>query len=616
MPRVTGKTRFILISLLFVVTSLAVACGGDDGEDDSPVATSAPAQPTAAAAATTTPADSMPPEAGSGMPSGSMSVAVSRLHAGTGTPQFCSAGCSENFYMASVQETLFRPVLGDMLGAEPEEGILATGWTLSPDLSYLEFDIRKGVEFHDGWGQMTAEDVVFSFNNANSNTTPESVHGQAGDFAPLIANFEVIDEFTARMNYANYDSRGIRHRFSSFWQTAGIVPKKAFDDLGADGMRDVLAGTGPYEVESWIDSDKAVLKAVVDHWRKTPSVETMAIIQVSESATRRAMLETGQVAIALPSLKDWKALESAGFVRSEGSGLTIQRSIAMTGNYWESNRYYDDKELIREAADKPWVSPAEDVDPARFESARLVRQALAHAIDREGLVASIMDGFGGPTYFAYAPLLSDPSFKQGTYIDPSRGGGGGWEIPFDVSLAKEFLAEAGYPDGFDMENLWVGPPGTSAELVTAVTGIWAAELGVNVTLNNSVYSTYRPGLVARSTSEPFAGCGDDNKSNFPFDWARGFVMSSWSDGGYGVGMEIPFAADNYGKAAVLADKTERLKLNSAFVQQGMDAALCIGLVLDPITPMYSPDVIASWDHLPTGNGNLNTINNLESIVLK
>jgi len=58
-----------------------------------------------------------------------------------------------------------------------------------------------------------------------------------------------------------------------------------------------------------------------------------------------------------------------------------------------------------------------------------------------------------------------------------------------------------------MNNVWTGPPGLIQELMTAIGGIWAVELGIEVTLNNAVYSTYRPGLVARTTSEPFMGCG-------------------------------------------------------------------------------------------------------------
>ena len=88
-------------------------------------------------------------------------------------------------------------------------------------------------------------------------------------------------------------------------------------------------------------------------------------------------------------------------------------------------------------------------------------------------------------------------------------------------------------------------------------------------------------------------CGDDSNYAFPWDWARGFVMSSWSDGGYGVGMEVPFAAENYAKVAKSTDKEERISLNNAFADEAYRQALYVfGIVLEPVTVMYNPDVVA------------------------
>jgi ABC-type transport system substrate-binding protein len=523
-------------------------------------------------------------------------------------------------YISGIMETLFAPVYQDNLGELPENGVLATGFELGPDVKFLDFTLKEGVQFHDGWGEFTAEDVAFSFNDANRNTQPESIHGQAGDFAPLIKNFEVLDTYKIRLKYENYDSRGIRHRFSTFWQTAGITSKAVFDDKGADGMRDFRIGTGAWSEESWIQSDKIVLNAVPDHHRKTASVAKITFLEVPEASSRRAMLETGQVIMAQPALADWNALADAGFEINLDSGHGNIRNLGMTGNWWEDTRYYDGKVLERETSDKAWVSDTNSGDD--YENARLVRIGLAHAIDRVALQESILDGWGdGPMYFAYQPPNAHPITQShsGDYVDTSKGGdggAGGWAYPLDFDLAKEFIADGGFPDGFDMKNVWTGPPGLTSELMTAIGGIWSAELGVNVTLNNAVYSTYRPGLVARTTSEPFVGCGDDANTSMPYDWARGFVMSSWSDGGYGVGMEIPFAADNYAKVALMTDKAARSAANEAFAQKGIENALCIGLVHEPVGTVQNPDLIAEYEKLPQAEGSLQQMNNLESLVLK
>ncbi|MCI0440301.1 MAG: hypothetical protein L0177_14395, partial [Chloroflexi bacterium] len=111
-------------------------------------------------------------------------------------------------------------------------------------------------------------------------------------------------------------------------------------------------------------------------------------------------------------------------------------------------------------------------------------------------------------------------------------------------------------------------------------------------------------------------CGDENKSNFPYDWAHGFVMSSISSGGYGVGMEVPFASEAYLSMAAEPDKAKREALSGAFYQANRDEALCVGWYERPLWPVFNPNIIASWDHRPTANGNLFTITNVRSVKLK
>ena len=93
-------------------------------------------------------------------------------------------------------------------------------------------------------------------------------------------------------------------------------------------------------------------------------------------------------------------------------------------------------------------------------------------------------------------------------------------------------------------------------------------------------------------------------------------MSSWADGGYGVGMEIPFAAQNYATVALETDKQKRLDLNEAFAEQGIEQALCIGIVHEPVATVQNPDLVQSYEKLPMDNGNLDQFVNLESLVLR
>lgn len=209
------------------------------------VATVAPSPPAIAVPTIAGPAPSTPT-----INSGTLTVAVGGVSSPNGLPRFCETGCSEEIYLSGVTETLFNAVATER-GAIITEPLLALEFSLDPGLTYGDITLREGVQFHDGWGEMTSEDVAFSFNDANSATNPDSKHGQAGDFAATLRSMEPIDKYTVRLNYKNFDSRGMLHRFSSFWQTAGIVSKGVFDDLGEFGMQNAIVGVGPFKVDEW-----------------------------------------------------------------------------------------------------------------------------------------------------------------------------------------------------------------------------------------------------------------------------------------------------------------------------------------------------------------------------
>ncbi len=548
-------------------------------------------------------------------PAGSIKIAIDSVQPPAGTPRFCTSNCTENSVLMSILETPWRTVEGDLAGDKALENVLAVGFTLDTALKYVDVKLRPGVPFHQGWGEMTAADFAFSLNDANRAITPESISGQAGELAATFGKVEVIDKYTARVNFSVFDSRWLRFRLSNFEESIGVTSKSVFDNLGPEGMRKVIIGTGPYEVKEWVVTDKTVLEAVPNHWRKTARVKTITFIEVREAAVHRAMLETGEVVASAPALKDWPALTQKGHKPLSASGFDNFNNVAFGGNWWEKNSARTGQPLVRvRDITKPWVgNPFENGDvydentPSMQRSLK-VRRALAYAIDREGLNKSLMAGLGKPIYFGYQPAGDTSFFKKGAFP-------GGWEIPYDLNIAKQLLKEAGYEKGFEMD-FWVGPVGLPVELMDAISGLWLAELNIKTKLQKNTYETFRPGLVQRNITTAFIGCGDGNSGNNPIDAARGFTMSSWSDGGYGVGMEIPFAAENYQKTALEPDLLKRTQSNLAFIEKSIFWGLCIGVVSQPGYGLYNPNVIADWRPLPVSNGGMNNMNNFESIVLK
>ena len=555
------------------------------------------------------------------MPTGKLLIAVTRIGAPNGLPRFCSAsagGCAEIIYMAGITETLFNSAL-DATGSATTEPMLATEFTLDPSLEYGDFTLREGVQFHDGYGEMTAEDVAFSYNDANSVTNPESVHGQAGDFAPLIANMEAIDPYTVRLNYRNYDSRGVLHRFSRFWQTAGIVSKAVFDDLGVEGMQRTYVGVGafqvnkPHDTEGWVLQKHIKMTAFPDYYARGegnigPFVQELEWRDIPAGESRVAALQAGEAQIAqvelaaLPNL-----LAEDRFDAQRGGAHNAMFNVSMaSGNYWEEFGALTGEKLERDRETdgypyigNPFESGAYDENTPSMQSSKLVRNALAWGIERDDLVENIISGLGVVNHQPYLSI-NNPSYTED------------WSWGTDYDKAKSLLAEAGHPDGFEMD-MWIGTGELNAHVGEAVGAGWQQNLDVKVNLIKTEYGTFRPGLVARTNKTPFTGCGDENHSNFPFDWAHGFVMSSISAGGYGVAMEVPWAAESYLQMAGEPDKAKREELATAFYTSNREWAMCVGVFEFPIWPAYNVDQVTVWDQRPMANGNLAGINNVRTI---
>lgn len=181
---VDGHLKKLALVLAVVVLAVVVACGGGDAEPTSaPVAqqataTSAPA-PTAAPAATIVPTPTVKAAptaiqatvaAPSASPSGKLTLALPSV----GSPIFVNS-------LAPYPRGIFRADWGmceSLATVDVDDGTkvvaqLAESWVIAPDQSKMTFKIRKGVQFHKGNGEMKAQDVVFSYNNAGADN-PES----------------------------------------------------------------------------------------------------------------------------------------------------------------------------------------------------------------------------------------------------------------------------------------------------------------------------------------------------------------------------------------------------------------------------------------------------------
>lgn len=300
----------------------------------------------------------------------------------------------------ALHDALVKPMPGN-----PMAPSLALSWSMSEDQRTYEFILRQGVKFHNG-DPFTAEDVVFSFNRSLGAQLREKVK-EAVVVDPYKVRFVLHEPWPDFMAY-----------YGTLVSAAGwITPKNHFEKAGANEFRKRPIGLGPYKFVSMKPGLELVMEANEDYWRKMPSVKRLVFLSVPEATTRLAMLKTGEVDVAY--LLEGQLGES---IRNDPK-LKLVFSGGIATFYLDFLDMWNPK--------SPWA----DQRVRKAASLALNRQALS---DADTLGASRPNGGIVLRNFEYAlPIEPDP-------YDPVR--------------AKQLLAEAGYPNGFDAGELVPGPP--------------------------------------------------------------------------------------------------------------------------------------------------------------
>jgi peptide/nickel transport system substrate-binding protein len=316
-------------------------------------------------------------------------------------PGEVSGQLSPFWVLYALHDALVKPMPGNMLSPS-----LAESWAVSADQRIYEFKLREGLKFHNG-DPFTAEDVKFSFHRAKGS---RSLHDKVK---------EVVVTEPSRVRFVLHEPWP---DFITFYGTilsgAGwIVPKAYVERLGDDGYRKAPVGLGPYKFISYTPGVELVMEANETYWRKMPSVKRLVFKTVPESTTRLAMLKRGEVDIAYLL----EAPQAQEVKRDPKLKLAFSGGIAIF--YLDFLDQWDPK--------SPWHD-------------RRVRLAANYAIDRQALSEAETLGASKPTG-NHVPQ----TFEFALPIDP---------YPYDPARAKQLLAEAGYPNGFDAGELHQLPP--------------------------------------------------------------------------------------------------------------------------------------------------------------
>jgi len=508
---------------------------------------------------------------------------------GSGVPGDSSGGM---FTGQSVTEKLFMTDKGGNA-----INMVAESWDLATDLSSLTVTLKKGVQFHGGFGELTAADVAWAINKGNPGFNPESATDGGSNWISFLGSNEVlaIDTYTVKFTIASFDPRWSTFILGQSGLGLSITSKKAFDEKGESWVRDNVIGTGPFKVENYSRDDILELSAVQGHHRITPEVTTYTLRAIPDDAVAEAALKTGAVDVSDVALRNMTALQKAGFV-VVGAGAGSFHSISFSGNYWERTHYITGEDLgtnftVRHTM--PWVGdpqrpdfgdPPEGMD--NMERARLVRNALSLAIDRTLISEVLFAGAAWPNY-VYGADINNPNWQDK------------WATPYDPALAATLLDQAGYPKNdkgirFEMP-FFIRIGRGDEEIGTAVVGMWR-ELGIDVQDWKAQYQTYRPSLIGRTAIAPWIHSAGAESPQAPWDWpVMGNSECSRGRGGFNIAVEIRELCVFFDAMSNEGDLAKRIELRNANVEFLAFWMPVIGTVARPNVALINPNKIASWD---------------------
>jgi peptide/nickel transport system substrate-binding protein len=300
----------------------------------------------------------------------------------------------------AMHDAVVKPMPGNLLTPS-----LAESWTVSPDQKTYEFKLRQGLKFHNG-DPFTAEDVKFSFQRAKAKILHEKVRDVV-IVDPYRVRFVLQEPWPDFMTF-----------YGTFVSGAGwVVPKKYIEQVGIEGFKKHPIGLGPYKFVSYTPGIELVMEAYEGYWRKMPSVKRLVYKSVPDATTRLALLKRGEVDVAY--LIDSAMAEDV----KRDPNLKLAFSGGIGTMYLDFFDMWDPK--------SPWAD-------------RRVRLAANYAIDRRALSDAETVGASPPT-----GNVIPKTFEFALPLEP---------YPYDPAKAKQLLAEAGYPNGFDGGDLYPWPP--------------------------------------------------------------------------------------------------------------------------------------------------------------
>jgi len=443
---------------------------------------------------------------------------------------------------------------------------LATEWKPSNELRTWTFKLRSGVQFHEGHGEMTADDVKFT---VEQNLKPDSQGGSAPFFRMHLERIETPDKYTVVMHFKNRVWE-VPSNFTQFVGYQNITSRKYLESVGEDKASLHPIGTGPFRHVEGKQGDYHRFEAVPNHWRKTPAFKELIVRRIPDPATRLAGLRAGEIDIGNVFGDYLDQAKKAG-LRIHETPNAACHWVVLQGQTTPDREDY--------CPTCPWAGDPKD--PKSQENARKVRLALNLAVNKKTIVNALWKGMGSEAPFMY------------WYYPFHKGFSKEWKVPpYDPERAKKLLAEAGHAGGFEvrvnplvMTYALDGP-----DMVEAVALDWE-KIGIKVRRVPEAFSNFLPKNRARKTNKTHWVYGSP-----PFDepvlaWQRAI----YSKGPFNLLADGPYDEDVDTTSREL-DVEKRARLTQALAQKLYDEYRGVMLGMRSLTWAVSKKV-NSWPTL-------------------
>ena len=355
---------------------------------------------------------------------------------------------------------------------------LATEWVMSPNAKDWTMTLHENVPFSFGFGEFTSVDVRHTWERNTSEESITSGKSLWADTLDSAQDIELVNDHKV-IFHMNRPNPSIWPRFSNLEEDFLITSKAQWDKEGAkiEELKAFPSTTAPWILKDRVLGDFALFERVENHWRLTPQYNELLVMIVEEPATQLAMLLAGETHMAILP----KDLQPQALNR----GMQRLTGVVPSGTAWLfffGGLYFSNPELLQ---DLPW----ENVK---------VRAAMNKAINRQELIDTIYDGRATiATHHGFQPGLDGWDPQWAADFDDLYG--------YDPEGAKMLLAEAGFPDGFDMK-IWdwqySGAPELN-QIFEAMALYWDA-IGINAKLVPLDYATARPNILNK-TAHGFIG---------------------------------------------------------------------------------------------------------------